>query len=91
MKTAWGEPDLQGIWTDEFEIPLQRPDKYANQEFFTGARRAELDHVRTGILYRRATDRDANNGYNGAVFFSTKRTGRARRRLPIRPTAGCPL
>ena len=74
-KTAWGEPDLQGIWTDEFETPLQRPVKYANQEFFTEAQRAELDQVRSGILGRRATERDANNGYNGAVFFSTKRTG----------------
>jgi hypothetical protein len=74
-KTAWGEPDLQGIWTDEFETPLQRPAKYANQEFFTEAQRTELDQVRSGILNRRATERDANNGYNGAVFFSTKRTG----------------
>src|SRR6266446_5502569 len=75
LTTAWGEPDLQGIWTDEFETPLQRPAKYANQEFFTEAQRAELDQVRSGILNRRATERDANNGYNGAVFFSTKRTG----------------
>jgi hypothetical protein len=29
-KTAWGEPDLQGIWTDETTTPLQRPAKYAN-------------------------------------------------------------
>src|SRR6266481_5209406 len=72
LKTAWGEPDLHGIWTDEFETPLQRPAKYANQEFFTEAQRTELDQVRSGILTRRATERDANNGYNGAVFFSTK-------------------
>src|SRR6516164_11851783 len=32
-KTPWGEPDLQGIWTDEFDTPLQRPAKYATQEF----------------------------------------------------------
>jgi hypothetical protein len=75
LKTPWGEPDLQGIWTDEFETPLQRPAKYASQEFFTAAQRADLDRVRSGILDRRATERDANNGYNGAVFFSTKRTG----------------
>ena len=48
LKTAWGEPDLQGIWTDEFETPLQRPAKYTNQEFFTEAQRAELDQVRSG-------------------------------------------
>ena len=43
LKTPWGEPDLQGIWTDEFDTPLQRPAKYANQEFFTEAQREELD------------------------------------------------
>src|SRR5215475_10502959 len=75
LRTPWGEPDLQGIWTDETETPLQRPGKYANQEFFTEAQRAELDRVRSEILTRRATERDANNGYNGAVFFSTRRTG----------------
>jgi hypothetical protein len=68
VKTAWGEPDLQGIWTDEVETPLQRPAKYANQEFFTEAQRAELDRVRSDIVNRRATERDANNGYNGAVL-----------------------
>src|SRR5215471_4477197 len=70
LKTAWGEPDLQGIWTDEFDTPLQRPGKYANQEFFTEAQRAELDQARLGIVNRRATERDVNNGYNGAAFFS---------------------
>jgi hypothetical protein len=74
LKTPWGEPDLQGIWTDEFDTPLQRPAKYADQEFFTEAQRAELDRVRSGIVNRRATERDVNNGYNGAVFFTTKRT-----------------
>src|SRR5258706_2257559 len=48
-KTPWGEPDLQGIWTDEFDTPLQRPAKYANQEFFTEAQRAELDNVRAAV------------------------------------------
>src|SRR5262249_50416795 len=55
LKTAWGEPDLQGIWTDEFDTPLQRPTKFANQEFFTAAQRAELDKVRGGIVGQRAT------------------------------------
>jgi hypothetical protein len=75
LKTPWGEPDLQGIWTDEFDTPLQRPAKYANQEFFTGAQRAELDKVRSEMLGRFATEREINGPYNAAVFFSTKRTG----------------
>src|ERR1700685_2100304 len=58
LKTPWGEPDLQGIWTDEFDTPLQRPAKYANQEFFTEAQRAELDKVRSEMLNRFATEKD---------------------------------
>lgn len=75
LKTPWGEPDLQGIWTDEFDMPLQRSAKYANQEFFTEAQRAELDKMRSEILDRFATEREINGAYNAATFFSTKRTG----------------
>jgi hypothetical protein len=75
LKTPWGEPDLQGIWTDEFDTPLQRPAQYANQEFFTEAQRAELDKTRSAILNRFATEREINGAYNAATFFTTKHTG----------------
>src|SRR2546423_7275161 len=75
LKTPWGEPDLQGIWTDEFDTPLQRPPRYANQEFFTEEQRADLDKSRSAILTRFATEREINGAYNAATFFSTKRTG----------------
>jgi hypothetical protein len=75
LKTSWGEPDLQGIWTDEFDTPLQRPAKYATQEFFTEAQRAELDKERSAVLTRFATEKDINGAYNAATFFTTKHTG----------------
>src|SRR5580693_2482552 len=74
LKTPWGEPDLQGIWTDEFDTPLQRPAKYAQQEFFTEAQRAELDKERTEMLNRRVAGTLAD-AYNFAAFLSTKRAG----------------
>ena len=79
LKTPWGEPDLQGIWTDETDTPLQRPAKYANQEFFTAAQRAELDKERSALLGRdkrveRGTELDVAGAYS-AVFMSMKRTG----------------
>jgi hypothetical protein len=83
LKTPWGEPDLQGIWTDEFETPLQRPAKYANQEFFTSAQRADLDRMRSGILDRRATERDANNGYNGVIGPRAAARRRIHSALPV--------
>src|SRR5215470_8178801 len=64
MKTPWGDPDLQGIWTEEFDTPFQRPAKYANQEFFTEAQRAELDKRRSALLARLGTDPNLANAYN---------------------------
>ena len=87
LKTPWGEPDLQGIWTDEFDTPLQRSPRYANQEFFTEEQRADLDKERTAILTRFATEREINGAYNAATFFSTKRTG-ARTSKIVEPPNG---
>ena len=69
LKTAWGEPDLQGIWTDETATPLQRSPRYADQEFFTEAQRAELDRQRSALLGRdqrggRGTELDVSGAYN---------------------------
>jgi hypothetical protein len=75
LKTPWGEPDLQGIWTDEFDSPLQRPAQFANQEFFTETQRAQLDDTRSAALNRFATEKAINGAYNAATFFTTKRTG----------------
>jgi hypothetical protein len=79
LKTPWGEPDLQGIWTDETDTPLQRSPKYANQEFFTPTQRAELDASRAALLVEdrrleRGSERDVAGAYN-AVFLSVKRIG----------------
>ncbi len=90
LKTPWGEPDLQGIWTEEFDTPLQRPARYANQEFFTEAQREELDQARSALLDRRATDRDLAGAYNLAVFLSTKRTGRRTSRIVDPPDGRIP-
>ena len=91
LKTPWGEPDLQGIWMDESDTPLQRPAKYANQEFFTEAQRAELDKERAALLGRdkrveRGTELDVAGAYN-AAFMSIKRTGR-RTSLIVDPPDG---
>src|SRR5258707_792515 len=87
LKTPWGEPDLQGIWTDEFDTPFQRPPRYANQDFFTEEQRAELDKRRSALLGRLATERDLAQAYNLAVFTSVKRTG-ARTSLVVNPPNG---
>src|SRR5882672_2188123 len=91
LKTPWGEPDLQGIWTDETDTPLQRSPKYVNQEFFTEVQRAELDKARAALLGRdrrveRGTELDVAGAYN-AQFVSLKRTG-ARTSMIVDPANG---
>jgi hypothetical protein len=85
MKTPWGEPDLQGIWTDETDTPLQRSPKFANQEFFTEEQRTELDRERSAMPGRekraeRGTIADVAGAYND-VFTPKKRTGQRTSRI----------
>ena len=91
VTTPWGEPDLQGIWTSEFDTPLQRNPKYGTREFFTEEERAQLDKERAELLGRdkrveRGTELDVAGAY-GSVFMSVKRTGR-RTSLVVDPPDG---
>ena len=42
-RTAWGEPDLQGIWTNATLTPLERPQALAGKKLLTQAEAAELE------------------------------------------------
>jgi len=90
-RTSWGEPDLQGIWTNEFDTPLQRVARYGTREFFTDEERTALDEERLTLLGRdrrveRGTELDVAGAYN-SVFMSMKRTGR-RTSLIVDPPDG---
>src|SRR6516165_6526243 len=94
LMTPWGEPDLQGIWTDETDTPLQRSPKFADQEFFTEAQRAELDRQRSAMKGRdqraqRGTLADVAGAYND-VFTPRKRTGARTSRIVDPPNGRLP-
>src|SRR5258708_16401516 len=91
VKTPWGEPDLQGIWTEEFDTPLQRPAQYANQEFFTETQRQELDkrratHYGDDPRQQRGSAVDVGGAYN-TTFLTIKHTA-ARTSLIVDPPNG---
>jgi hypothetical protein len=90
-RTPWGDPDLQGIWNDIYQTPLQRSPKYAGREFFTEEEITALDRQRAAILRQdhrepRGSERDVSGAYN-AVFVSVKPTGR-RTSLVVDPPDG---
>jgi hypothetical protein len=41
--TPWGDPDLQGVWSNQTPVPLERPAALANKPFFTVAEAADLE------------------------------------------------
>ena len=41
--TPWGDPDLQGVWSNQTPVPLERPAALANKPFFTAAEAAEVE------------------------------------------------
>ena len=90
-KTPWGDPDLQGIWTFQFQVPLERPKEYAGKEFFTDEEIAKLDEERSQLGRRdarpeRGSEADVAGAYN-ATFNNFYRTGR-RTSLIVDPPDG---
>src|SRR5262245_6484387 len=41
--TPWGDPDLQGIWTNQTPTPLERPDALAGKATFSEHEAAEFE------------------------------------------------
>jgi hypothetical protein len=42
-KTPWGDPDFQGIWSNQTPTPLERPDALAGKHTLTEAESAEFE------------------------------------------------
>ena len=68
-QTAWGQPDLQGVWDFRSITPLQRPERLENQEFLTEEEAAELEQAavaRDAAAWDREARRTAAGGNVGA-------------------------
>ena len=60
VRTAWGEPDLRGIWDFRTITPLERPAELADQAFLTEEEAATLEREvveRNARLLARAPER----------------------------------
>ena len=58
-RTAWGVPDLRGVWDFRTITPLERPARLGEQEVFSDEQAAEF---RVEELGRRNKDRRASDG-----------------------------
>ena len=86
-RTAWGDPDLQGVWDFSTITPLERPDELGDREFLTEEEAARLEQeavqrdIRLLNAPRRRTEAGGNVGaYNnfwmdrGHTTVATRRT-----------------
>ena len=55
-RTPWGDPDLQGSWSNTNVTPLERPAKWAGREFMTEQEQAEE-------VKKRTRDEGSGGGY----------------------------
>ena len=89
--TAWGAPDLRGIWNHGTATSLERPDRYADREFLTDAEVAVVNaeaHSTEGVGARRAVwwERGLSDGRTalivepptGRIPYTTEVLARAR-------------
>jgi len=66
-RTPWGDPNLQGSWSNATTTPLERPAKYAGREFLTPEERSAADQetaVGRDKRGERGTADDVAGAYN---------------------------
>ena len=49
-RTAWGVPDISGVYAEYTTAPLQRPEEFGDREFLTDEEFSELERRRTRPL-----------------------------------------
>ena len=88
--TAWGHPNLEGIWLDVYATPFERAAELGDRELATAEERAGRDQARmvSPGRNRRGEDgrRDVAGAYN-AVYTSAKPAG-PRTSLVVDPPNG---
>ncbi len=96
LPTAWGDPDLQGIWSNPYVIPLQRPVEFGTRQFLTKEEiaAAEKTLVEKARLPGRdsrtetGTERDVARAYNNHWFGDPSFSRGTRTSLIIDPPDG---
>src|SRR5262249_60511602 len=76
FRTSWGEPDLQGIWSNRFVTPLERPKEFGTRQFLTedeiAAEEQRLRQQSKGVgrdsREGTGTERDVARAYNEHWF-----------------------
>jgi len=70
-KTAWGEPDLQGVWANNNATPLERPKELEGRQFLT---EDEVESLKQHAAELFNGDTDA--AFGDSVFLTALRSAK---------------
>ena len=89
--TSWGDPDLQGVWTNQTPVSLERPETLLNKTFFTEEEAVEFERTALKRLIERFGPTAPLSGELSEIWLDTQdgRVGGSRRTSLISdPPAG---
>jgi hypothetical protein len=89
-RTPWGEPDLQGLWTNATITPLERPAEFAGKPFLTAEEVARLEERALRDQFAESAPRAGDPGTYNQVWFDrgTRVVGTLRTSLIVDPPDG---
>ena len=87
-RTPWGDPDLQGTWTNTTTTPLERPDDLGGRELLTDEERSSRDEA--GLRAREQRGDTPRTGETGSYnnFWVERGIRLARTSLIVDPADG---
>jgi hypothetical protein len=89
IRTPWGDPDLQGVYTFSTLTPMERPRDLAAKGTFTPEETAQLERENAAKIVAEATLEEGDTGTYNAFWTETEKgrlTGRTS--LILEPESG---
>ncbi|SVE02947.1 uncharacterized protein METZ01_LOCUS455801, partial [marine metagenome] len=67
-RTPWGDPDLQGVWTNATRTPLERPEEYGSEQRLSSSQLREQEEGAARNLANESPVRAGNPGTYNAFW-----------------------
>jgi hypothetical protein len=67
--TAWGDPNLQGIWVGSTLTPMQRPEEFGEKEFLSEAEVTTREEEARAGQFQERSARAGDPGTYNAIWF----------------------
>jgi hypothetical protein len=72
-RTPWGDPDLQGVWTNQTPTPLERPDALGAKRYFTAEEAAKFEETALPRLLTQVAKEVPLSGELNEIWLETQK------------------